>query len=77
MGNIISKENLWERNLGELIGVIIRFTYEGKVYSGEITDADIYYYFIDVSDGLVKENKAFDHSLMEDIEILKDVPNVD
>ena len=57
MGNIISKENLWERNLGELIGVIIRF--------------------IDVSDGLVKENKAFDHSLMEDIEILKDVPNVD
>lgn len=72
MSGYIGTQELFEWDIDKLIGLVIQFNYKGKVYHGEITDADAIYVYIDVfyNHGEIRENMKFNHNWMEDIAIL-------
>ena len=72
MSGYIGTQELFEWDIDKLIGLVIQFNYRGKVYHGEITDADAIYVYIDVfyNHGEIRENMKFNHNWMEDIAIL-------
>lgn len=72
MARYIGAKELFEWDIDELIGLVIQFKYRGKVYHGEITDADAVDFYIDVfhNHGEIRENMVFNHKWMEDVAIL-------
>ena len=72
MSRYIGTQELFEWDIDKLIGLVIQFNYKGKVYHGEITDADAIYFYIDVfyNHGEIRKNRIFNHNWMEDIAIL-------
>lgn len=72
MERYIGAQELFEWDIDKLTGLVISFNYRGKVYHGEITDADAVNFYIDVfyKHGEIRENMVFNHTWMKDIAIL-------
>lgn len=72
MERYIGAQELFEWDIDKLTGLVISFNYRGKVYHGEITDADAIHFYIDVfhEHGEIREKMAFNHNRMRDIAIL-------
>lgn len=72
MARYIRAQELVEWDIDKLTGLVISFNYRGKVYHGEITDADAVNFYIDVfyKHGEIRENMVFNHTWMKDIAIL-------